>query len=395
MRILEVVSYFPPATAFGGAPRAAYLVSKELARRGHDVVIATSDAKNLKDRLDCDFVTITDEMEIRYYRNIGLHRTRLFLISPQLAIDGRNLFKDFDVAHLHEFRTFHNVVAHHWLRKTGIPYCIQPRGSLPRMVRWQRAKSIYDTLFGMNLLHDASALIALSQFEMKTGRKLGIPDEKISVIPNGIDLSEFKDTPEPGTFRYAYNISDDTRLLLFVGRVHSIKGIDRLLRSLQSILRSQKNVNLIVVGPDGGHLGYLKSLSTKLGLANYVRFTGPLFGNKKISAYVDSDIVILPSRYETFPNVILEAFACSKPVLATDVGGIPDLVRHGDTGFLVRSGDVLQLARAIEWLLENPKDSKLMGDKANKYLADELTIEKTVDRLEHLYSTLSKTESHK
>jgi glycosyltransferase involved in cell wall biosynthesis len=116
-----------------------------------------------------------------------------------------------------------------------------------------------------------------------------------------------------------------------------------------------------------------------------VLFTGPLYGRDKLSAYVDAEVVVLPSRYETFPNVALEAYACAKPVIASNVEAIPDIVLHGETGLLFRAGDEKELASALAHLLENPKEAEKMGRNARKLAEEKYSIDKIAVKLEKIY----------
>jgi glycosyltransferase involved in cell wall biosynthesis len=105
---------------------------------------------------------------------------------------------------------------------------------------------------------------------------------------------------------------------------------------------------------------------------------------------VDSDLVVLPSRYEAFPNVVLEAYACSKPVVASNVGAIPDIVLHGETGLLFQAGDVKGLANAIAYMLANPEESERMGCNARRLVEEKFSIDRVVTQLEILYEKVLK-----
>ena len=143
--------------------------------------------------------------------------------------------------------------------------------------------------------------------------------------------------------------------MLFLGRLNKIKGLDTLAIAFKQIIEESKNVILVIAGPDDGYLNSLKNLVSSLKIDDNVLLVGPLYGDDKLSAYVDADVYVLPSTYETFPVTILEAYACSKPVIASNVGSLNDLVLEGVTGLLVEPGSADKLARSVISLLNDPK----------------------------------------
>jgi glycosyltransferase involved in cell wall biosynthesis len=142
---------------------------------------------------------------------------------------------------------------------------------------------------------------------------------------------------------------------------------------------------LVIAGPDDGYLNEAKRLAQALDVSNHVLFTGPLYGEDKMAAYIDSEVYVLPSRYETFPMAILEAYACGKPVVASEVGGLRDLVKNGETGLLFKPEDVKQLAERISNILNDDKMAEEMGLRGRNFVEEDFTIEKIIEKLEKLY----------
>jgi len=388
------VPYFPPAYAFGGPVKAVYQVSRELVKRGHKVVVYTSDVKDFDSRLNTNPFKVVDGIMVHYYPNLAMmpvKKLKLF-ITPQLVSYARKDVNRFDVIHLHEYRTFQNIVVHYYARKYGVPYVLQARGSLPRIMAWRRSKWVYDVLFGYRLLRDAARVIALTQTEAQQYRAMGVPEDKIAVIPNGIDLSEYANLPPKGSFREKFSVDDDKKIILYLGRIHKIKGLDILVRAYAYVV-NKLGVNdglLVIAGGDDGYLDELELLLNQLRTADNILLTGPLYGKDKLEAYVDADVFILPSRYETFPNVVLEAYACSKPVIASNIQSISDIVIHGKTGLLFRAGNVQELAEMIVYVLEHPEEARNMGHSARKLAEEKFSIDKVVDSLEVLYEEILK-----
>ena len=328
MKILQVIPYFYPAWAYGGPPRNAYGLCKELAKRGHEVTVYTTDALDGRNRLK-EREEIADGIAIRRFRNLNNYvafRHRIFLSSGMMGAMGKDL-KDFDIVHLNEFRTLQNLMAHRYALKYDVPYVVQARGSLVNVITKQRLKSLFDMVGGRTLLRDASRLIAVAPLEIEQYQSYGVAAGKIDIIPNGIDLTEYENLPPRGSFRQKHGLEANNRVILYLGRLHKIKGIDLLINAFAGIVKDFSDARLVVAGPDDGYLPALQSLTARLGLEQKVIFTGPVYGEQKLAAYVDADIYALTSSYEVFGITIFEALACGTPVVVTDRCGIADIIR--------------------------------------------------------------------
>lgn len=390
MRILQVVPYFPPAYAFGGPVRAVYEISRELVKLGNQVTVYTSDAKDLWTRINESSFAEVDGIQVYYMKNLSMfsvRKSKLF-ITPEIVPRIKKEGQTFDIIHLHEYRSFQNVIVARYAKNYDIPYVLQAHGSLPRIASRQGLKWIYDVLFGFTLIRGASKIIALTMSEAQQYRAMGVPEAKIEVIPNGIDLSKYAELPAKGTFRRKFNFNDDVKLVLYIGRINEIKGIDVLVRAFANLVKKLDGVKLVVVGADDGYLRELKALIKALKVEDKVIITGPLYNEDKLAAYLDSDLLVLPSRYETFPNVVLEAFACSKTVVASNVESIPDIVLSGKTGLLFHTGNSDELAKKISYILSHPKEAEEMGYKARKFVEKNFSIVKVVCSMEKLYNKI-------
>lgn len=396
-KILQVSPYFPPAYAFGGPGKVAYQVSRELVKRKHEVFVYTSDAKDSGSRLRIDSADVVDGIGVRYFRNLALMPVKKFklFITPQLISHTKEEIKKFDVIHLHDYRTFQNVVIAHYAKKYDVPYVLQAHGSLPRIGSWRRLKWFYDVLFGYRLLRDAAKVIALSQTEAEQYRRMGVPDEKIAIIPNGIDLSEYANLPPKGSFKKKYGIDEDKKVVLYLGRIHKTKGIDILVKAYALLMNGMnfKDAVLVIAGPDDGYLGKLEELITAFRMEKDVLVTGPLYGRDKLEAFVDADVYVLPSRYEIFGMTVLEAYACGKPVIASKVGGLKNLVVNGETGLLFEPGSIEQLTENIIYLLNDRDKAKKMGLKGKRFVEENFAIEKVAVHLEKVYSEIASEAS--
>ncbi len=387
MRILQVIPYFYPAHAFGGPVKYAYQISQELANRDHEIVVYTSDLKDLHSRLPRKDQQQVDTYQVHYFHTspILLAKRLRLIITPKLPLALNKWISTFSLIHLHEYRTFQNIVTSLYATKREIPYILQAHGSLPRIMDKQFIKKVYDKYFGNRLLNSLSGAIALTRLEFNQYINRGVPSEKVSIVPNGIDLKEYETLPPQGTFKTRYNLHKK-RVILYLGRIHKIKGLDILVKAYAAYNCTEKDDTILVIaGPDDGYLFELRRLIQTLSLQDRVVITGPLYDQEKHEAFVDADLFILPSIYETFPSSVLEASACSLPIIASSVGSIPDIISDSQTGLLFPSGDVQQLSDKMKKILSNPTLATQLGKNARKRVEALFSIEKIVDSLESVY----------
>jgi glycosyltransferase involved in cell wall biosynthesis len=391
MKILQVIPYFPPAYAFGGPVKVAYQISRELIKRGHEVVVYTTDAKDFDSRLEIDSSNTIKGMKVHRFRNLSLtlvKKLKLF-ITPQLVSFARKEVKNFDIIHLHEYRTFQNIVIHYYARKYNVPYVLQAHGSLPRIGAWQKLKWVYDILFGYRLLRDASRVIALTQVETDQYRRMCVSEEKIAIIPNGIDLSEYAELPPKGAFKKKFNIPEDRKIILYLGRIHKAKGIDLLIRAYAHLINEVKcrDTVLVIVGPDDGYLNDAKALASSLGVYSSTLFTGFISNEDKLKALVDADVFVTPSFYG-FPMTFLEACAVGTPIVTTSLGDTLEWI-DGNVGYVTQPTPC-DLAEAICRIISDNRLRRRFSKNCIEIVKSEFSIEKVVERLEKAYEEVVK-----
>jgi glycosyltransferase involved in cell wall biosynthesis len=184
-----------------------------------------------------------------------------------------------------------------------------------------------------------------------------IPEEKLKILPRGLDTKLFNPSRRDEKFWRARGLRDGEAGMLFVGRISKEKNLDTLVASTRRLAEWKTPVRPIFVG-EGPYLAEIKRL-----LPDAI-FTGYLRGEELAGAYASADFFVFPSTTDTFGNVVLEAQASGLPVIVCDVGGPRDLVQHGRDGFITRALDAGELAEAIRRLTEDPKLQKRMGGLA-------------------------------
>ena len=394
MRILIVIPYFYPALFFGGPVKVAFDVGKELVKRGNEVVVFTSDAQDLRNRLP-DVSNEVEGMQVYYFHNLSMLSaafSKLF-VTPGLNDRMKLDVGSFDIIHAHEYTTYQNIIVQKFAKKSGVPYVLQAHGSLPRIGRKTR-KWLYDFFFGHRILRDASKVIALNEMEAKQYMKMGVTECKITIIPNGIDFSEYSNLPPKGSFKKKFNIPANKKIILYLGRIHQVKGIDFLIKAYDYLIKNMRynEAILVIAGPDDGYLDNTRSLIDKLKLQHEVLLTGSIYGNAKLEAFVDSDLYVLPSRYETFPMSLLEAYVCGKPAITSRIEGLNDLVLENVTGFSVEPDNVENMAIRMLFLLNDENKIKEIGMNSRKFV-EKFAIEKVVDKLVQLYEEIVSAQS--
>jgi glycosyltransferase involved in cell wall biosynthesis len=217
-----------------------------------------------------------------------------------------------------------------------------------------------------------------------THEKSSVPLAKLIAVANAVDFSKFENV-EPGRLRRELEVDAETPVLLSVGRLSKQKGLQHLLRAMPEVHKEISNARLVLVGA-GEDEAALKDLTGELGLEGAVSFLG---WRSEIPEFLkDTDLLVLPSLWEGMPNVILEAMACGVPAVATEVGGTPELVSDGETGFLVPPADSDALARSIITLLQDRELRTRMGQQAHELARSKFSPERMIERNEQLYTEL-------
>ena len=388
MNILQITKTFYPAVSFGGPVQCTYNLSKYLARRGHKVTVYTTDALDISTN-----ARVTEErqqidgVEVFHFRNL----VKLYglFVSPGIIRTLRETISNFDVVHLHEYRTFQNL-AFFLLNKRRVPYVLSVHGEFAYTEEswdWFLTRRLFEYTFGRRLLKGASKLFALTRFEAAQYLDAGIERNKIAVIPNGVAPEDFYDLSLSSSFRASYGIKEE-EMILYLGRLHKIKGIDILVKAFALLSKERSNVILVLAGPDHGFLGYLKKLVEELNLKDKVLFTGSLNRKQVLAAYNNSAVVVYPSIQEGFPIVPLEAAIMSKPVIVSDAPTM-DFVAKGRFGLTVKYGSIIELKGALETILNNPEAARELGENGRKFVSNNYGWESVVKTIEDVYHDVS------
>jgi glycosyltransferase involved in cell wall biosynthesis len=263
--------------------------------------------------------------------------------------------------------------------------------SCPAIIASIRDTGAYMTPAKIQALKFACSLADCVLANSSAGRnwliEQGVKERKIEIIRNGIVVPpRVGERPQPVGVHREFGIPMGTPVCACIGRVVSGKGIDCYLRAARIVADRRPDVRFLMIGArsvEGNYQPQLELLARELNLEHRVIFTGQRHDVPEILREVD--IVVHPSLTEGLSNVILEAMAAGIPVIATRVGGNPELVEDGGTGYLVSVGDAGQIANAICRLLEQPHMARAFGETARQRVIDEFAMNRMLSRTEDLY----------
>lgn len=212
------------------------------------------------------------------------------------------------------------------------------------------------------------------------------PSHKIEVIPLGLELNQFiYSRKRRGVLHRELGLDSARRLIGIVGRIAPIKNHRLFFDAMARVLAEHAMAHVVVVG-DGDLRPEMESYVDKIGIANRVSFLG--WRHDLAQVYTDLEVVVISSNNEGTPVSAIEAMATGRPVVATRVGGLPDLISDGDTGYLVAPGNVTQLASAVERVLGDGETTDRLRRNARESVKDKFAVERLATDVDSLYRKL-------
>ncbi len=396
MRVLELAVRYPPAP--GGAETHVAAVAEGLQARGHDVEVWTSDLfKEVPFVRDKDLPTRVNGVKVRRFPawTPGGEAHYVVLRGLERALLARA--RDFDVIHAHSYGYHQTVAAALARRLKGVPFVFtphfHPHWSMEGGARRSQLRWVYDRTVSRFVFNAADRVICVSSGEQRLleEENVGLVRERVEVIPNGIHEARYDPVPDGDRFRRAYEVADDAELLVYAGRLASNKGLLGLVRALVHVRETHPDARVILAGEDQDQGDHIRALAKELGVPDSVTITGHLPDDLYASALAAADVFVLPSEYEAFGIVLSEAMACRRAVVATRVGGAPEVVggsldaagvEVAEAGVLVPSKDPRALAEGIVRVLDDPALRARLGEAGRARVLARFTWNAVVDRVE-------------
>jgi glycosyltransferase involved in cell wall biosynthesis len=396
MRILKVTQSYYPFVDRGGPAVKVRALARGLASRGEKITVLTADLglermanfangwiREPRGWRSCE----EDSVETIYLRSGASYRSLTW--NPGLFAFCRERLASFDVVHIYGTYDLLGPLVARSCRRLGLPYVVEPMGMFRPIVQNIPLKKVYRYLMGNSMVGGARRVLATSEQEQRELVEEGVPARQIVVRRNGMERPE--QLPAPGTFRRKWQVPENAKLVLFLGRLVAKKSPDLLIEAFarwqaRAAREAAPPAILVIAGPDeGGYQKKLEVISARLGLSNAVLFPGPLFDDAKWSAYRDADLFVLPSQNENFGNTVAEAMACDTPVLVTDQCGVAPLV-EGRAGLVVPH-DRDALTAALERMFGQPglREQLKQGCAG---VAQSLSWQEPLDATQALYAEL-------
>jgi glycosyltransferase involved in cell wall biosynthesis len=370
-RVLMIIAKFHPA--IGGTENQALLLCENLIKKGLDVSVLTRHVHGLPNYADVRGVAV--HRAIRVIDCGKLFGGTYFLSCLYFLFVHR---RKYDIIHchiLHGFQSMAAVLMQRLFRKKVI-IKVASTGMLSDFMMLRQS------LFGsgmLRFLRRADCLVALCGQAVAEARAQGFSENRIAVIPNGVDASRFR--PVPGR-EYSY-----TRIV-YAGSLTATKGVDVLIDAFAALRQEHALFGLDIFG-SGPLQESLHEKAVELGISVDVRFHGKV---ADIERYLDSScIFVQPSLVEGMSNVILEAMAAGLPVVSTRTGAAAEIIQDGVNGLLVDAGSSEQIRDAIVRIVSDRDFAQRIGIEARATIASTYAIEIVAERYRELYESLIKT----
>ncbi|MDP6932914.1 MAG: glycosyltransferase family 4 protein [Myxococcota bacterium] len=381
MHILQVTPYFPPSWSYGGIPRIVDGLSRALTAEGARITVWTTDAGDEQTRLAVSSIRDHNGIRVLTSPNLSNHlayQHQLFL--PRGARQALDQVGAVDLVHLHGHRHLLNNAAVSWARERNIPYLLTANGTLARIERKITLKWLWDLAIAGRIPRDAARCIAVSAADVAQHRRAGIAPDRIVRIPNGLDMGEFSNLPEPGRFRARHGL-DDSPLVVYLGRISPRKGVDHLVQAFDG--GALDPAQLVVAGND---MGALQAAQERAG--SRVHFVGLVHGEHRLELLTDADVLVYPSTDEIFGLVPFEGLLGGAPVVVGHDCGCGELIAEAGAGLLVKYADVDGLRARIQTLLGDPVARDAMVRRGRSYVAAHLAMDRVARQHLDLYEDI-------
>jgi len=284
--------------------------------------------------------------------------------------------KNIDIVHSHSLRSFQedNGLIVSLIKKK--PLIISAHGGIS--INWDYKdkipKMISDITTGYLKKYLKPHYIAVTKMEIPIIKEYGADDDHIHFIPHGVNTDIFK--PVDGSRLKKKFGLENSDIILYVGRIAKGKGVDKLIKILNLVIKKNKRVKLVIIGGDAGYLPIVKNLIQRYNLSKYVTLVGYVSKINLPEYYSMADLIVYPSRQEIFGLVLCEAMACGKAVIGSDIMGPSEIILNGKTGYTSNFKDLNKISEIIIDLFDNRKLLSQMGKNGLKRVKETYTWEK-------------------
>lgn len=363
MKICMLTWEFPPRIV-GGIARHCLGLAKALVKDNHEVHVISLEFPGAPSYEDVEGVKVH---RVRIELGHPNFITWIFLFNhfmeKRIAMLSRDV--DFDIIHIHDWLTaLVGISSKHYLNKPLISTVHSTEIGRSQGLHNQDSYLI-DGLEWWMTYESKRVIVTSNSMKNELRDHFRLPEEKIDVIPNAIDMTKYQKNVDRESVRRRYGVGPHEKLVLFVGRLVPQKGVEYLIRAVPSIVKRHPEAKFIIIG-DGWSRSYLESLSMSTGHRDKIRFVGFISDSELVEQTMSADVLVIPSIYEPFGIVALEGMAAGVPVVAGNVGGLAEIIEHDRTGVLVYPRSPESIAWGVKRVLSDSEYSRWLIQNAKK-----------------------------
>ena len=336
-------------------------LARELGKKGHSIDIYTRVHDPADSRVE-DLSEGVRLIHLKAGKEAKIQKMDVYFSLPEFTFNLENFWKDnnleYDVVFSHYWMSA--LVGKYLWDTCSIPYITMYHtlGAVKNAIGIGEGEPELRIISEKETAQDCNRIIVATEKEKEElTHYYDAQPEKVCVVPCGVNMELFR-TIDKTEARQKLGLGDE-KILLFVGRIDPLKGIDNLIKTIP-LLKNEGNLKLVVVGGDENsraELEGLKKLTASLGIRELVDFRGLVKQEQLPYYYSAADVCVVPSYYESFGLVPLEALACGTPVVATDVGDLKYIIKQGETGYILPNNSPEKLAEGIASILNKPSDN--------------------------------------
>jgi glycogen(starch) synthase len=377
---------FPPRIV-GGIARHCYGLTRALAKLGHEVHVVTLDFPGASEFEDVEGVKVYRvRIELGHPNFITWAFIFNHFMEKKVAALSRQV--DFDVIHVHDWLTTSaGIAAKNYLNKPFV--CTVHSTEVGRVQQLSSPDSYMIDGLEWWMIYEAKLVIMCSNFmKREINDHFHLPHEKVSIIPNAIDTSEYNRDINKEAVRRRYGIGPYERLVLFIGRLVPQKGVEHLIRAVPLIARHHGEARFLIAG-DGWSRSHLEGMAASTGHGSKIRFLGFIPDSERVELLMSADALVIPSIYEPFGIVALEGMAAGVPIVASNVGGLSEIVEHDRTGMLAYKESPESIAWCVNKILSDHGYSEWLTNNAKKKVDDVYSWKSVAKKVTEVYERAS------
>lgn len=384
MKVIHISPSYYPAIKYGGPIQSVHLLNKYLVKNDCNVDVLTTNAglsRSQRSETKGRWNDV-DGVKVKYVNYWGPEN---YNFSLALFNELKRIITHYDLMHITAVWNFPVWAGYYLSKKYNIPYLISTHGALMKnafVYRKQLIKKFYLSLIAKNYLKNAKAIHFTTLIEKDETLSVFPDIANFMILPNGVETKVFfKNKNYENPFNHQSYI-------LYVGRIHRIKGLDILLKAMKGILN--KELILVLAGPDEhGYKKVLEKLAAGLNISAYLKFTGQVGMTELLQLFKNAKILVLPSFSENFGMSAVEAMACGTPILISNKVGLFLEIQNENAGIIVTTTPE-DIRQGVEKILNDQGYARQISENGMKLVKEKYNIEKVADQMIEQYASIIK-----